>query len=113
MTNVTWNIFCYAINKLNLQKRTTSMTRSLSSWPNLLWLGLYTLNVLAMIPSHGFSIASFARSLGICLIPLMFGIAWNIPQNDVSFLRWLYVVITLIFIIILVMSQAQTIVDAQ
>lgn len=81
--------------------------KALTSWPNVLLLVLYLINVAAMLPKYGLSIATFARSLGICIIPLILGIAWNLTRGDNKALKWTFVSLTLLFVLIFVGAQLQ------
>ena len=81
--------------------------KPLTALPNVLWLILYIMNVVSMLPKYGLSVATFGRSLGICIIPLAFGIVWNVARGEAKGVKWTFVAVTALFIAIFVVAQFQ------
>lgn len=84
-----------------------SRLKSWTAFPNVLWLILYLMVVVSMLPKYGMSIPTFARSLGVCIIPLGFGIAWNVARGEAKGLKWAFIIVTILFVVIFVLAQLQ------
>lgn len=65
---------------------------------NALWLILFITQYINIGRTYGYNVYTFGRSLGFCLIPLVFGVGWILNKGESKKLRTTYLIITAIFL---------------
>lgn len=90
-----------------LQQPSTTVSKSFLALPNLLVVALYVVSVFAMSSKYGFSMTTFARSLGACAIPALLAFAWTMRRDDAQRLKTASYIVTGLFFAVVIMSQLQ------
>ena len=86
--------------------------KSLTAFPNLLFGGIFSVTLIAEF-SHNYNPwDALGYALGVCLIPLVLGLAWNATKGEARTLKWMYVGTSSLFALIFLAAQVQDAKDA-
>jgi len=84
-----------------------SRTKRLVSLPNLAFSILIAIAALLTTPEGGSLPFRFGQTLGVCIVPLVLGLAWNGTRKEWRILKWLYVGSIALLLLIFVGAQIQ------
>ncbi|MBN8439460.1 MAG: sel1 repeat family protein [Candidatus Accumulibacter sp.] len=89
------------------QQPSATVSKPILALPNLLVTALYIVSVFSMSSKYGFSMPTFARSLGVSAIPALVAFAWTMRRDEAHRLKAASYIVTGLFFAIVIMSQLQ------
>jgi hypothetical protein len=84
-----------------------SISKRLQQAPNFLFAALFISVFFVLSKQYGFSITALARAFGVCVIPGVIVLIWNLNTSKPQWLRYSAISVSILFGAILIASQLQ------